>query len=79
MSEIQAELKKAAAERDEYTKKEGGGDGDKKEEKKGYDWKDDVPPDKLLNLKNGMIINNLASMYDEVTAMKDLTYRTSST
>jgi hypothetical protein len=71
MSEIQAELKKAAAERDEYTKKEGGGDGDKKEEKKGYDWKDDVPPDKLLNLKNGMIINNLASMYDEVTAMKD--------
>ncbi|MFH1649727.1 MAG: DUF87 domain-containing protein [Candidatus Woesearchaeota archaeon] len=43
-----------------------------KEEKKGPPgFKDDVSPDKILNLVNGMIVINLASLYDEIAAMKD--------
>ncbi len=73
MGEIQAELKKAQQERDKYVaeKKAEGEEGEKKEEKKEWGWTDDVPPDRILNLKNGMIVINLASLYDEVSAMKD--------
>jgi hypothetical protein len=42
--------------------------------KKEWGWKDNVPADKLLNLVNGMIVINLSSLFDEVTAMKDKDY-----
>ncbi len=72
MAAIQDELKKAQKERDKYVAdKEKDGGGEQKEEKKEWGWKDDVPPEKILNLKNGMIVINLASLYDEVSAMKD--------
>lgn len=73
MASIQEELKKAKSERDKYTAqqdaaKEAESDAGKKKE---WGWKDDVAPDQILNLKNGMIVINLASLYDEVSAMKD--------
>ncbi|MBR9693317.1 DUF87 domain-containing protein, partial [Candidatus Woesearchaeota archaeon] len=73
MSEIQEDLKKAQADRDKAIAAEEKEGADKKgaEEKKEWGWKDDVSPDKILNLKNGMIVINLASLYDEVSAMKD--------
>ncbi len=73
MDEIKSELKKAQEERDKYvaaqqtTEAGAKGAGAKKE----WAWKDDVAPDKILNLKNGMIVINLSSLYDEVSAMKD--------
>lgn len=71
LSEIKAELDKAKSERDKYeaeNKKESGGDAS---EKKEIGWNDDVTPDKMLNLVNGMIVINLSSLFDELTAMKD--------
>lgn len=65
---LQADLKKAQEEREKYEAEQ------KKPEaveRKEWGWKDSAPPDKLLNLKNGMIVLSLASLYDEVVAMKD--------
>jgi hypothetical protein len=66
---LKDDLKKAQHEREQYVAQQ-----DKeapKEEKKEWGWKDNVTPDMLLNLRNGMIVLNIASLYDEVTAMKD--------
>jgi len=74
MSAIQAELKQAQQERDKYvaqTAAAAGGAAGGPAAKKEWGWKDDVPPNKILNLKNGMIVISLSSLYDEVTAMKD--------
>ncbi|MFH1506361.1 MAG: DUF87 domain-containing protein [archaeon] len=54
----------------EKKKASGSGEGEEKKEQ-GISWKTEVSPDKLLNLKNGMIVINLASLYDEIAAMKD--------
>jgi hypothetical protein len=47
---------------------------DKKEEKKedpAANFKKDVAPDKILSLKNGMLVVNPATLYSELEAMKD--------
>ncbi len=69
---MKAELVKAQEERAKYEadqKAKGGAEAPA--EKKEWGWKDNVAPDKLLNLHNGMIVLNLASLYDEISAMKD--------
>ncbi len=74
MGDIQAELAKAQQERDKYVAAQQAGQpvgGGAEAAPKERGWKDDVPPDKILNLKNGMIVINLASLFDEVSAMKD--------
>ena len=72
MSAIKSELKKAQEERDKYVaEKQAAGPAAGPVEKKEWGWKDDVGPEQILNLKNGMIVINLASLYDEVSAMKD--------
>ncbi len=71
MSEIKAELARAKEERDKYVAAQQAEGPAEEKEKKEWGWKDDVPPEKMLNLKNGMIVINLASLYDEIAAMKD--------
>ncbi|MBU1199563.1 MAG: DUF87 domain-containing protein [Nanoarchaeota archaeon] len=56
------DAKKAKAEAEE---------GKEGEEKKENLFKKDVNPDKILKLVNGMLVINMASLYDEIAAMKD--------
>lgn len=70
LAEMKADLDKAKEERDKYEaehKKE----GDDSNEKKEMGWTDDVKPDKILSLANGMIVINMSNLYDEIVAMKD--------
>ncbi|MDD9954130.1 MAG: DUF853 family protein [Candidatus Woesearchaeota archaeon] len=69
---LEADLKKAQEEKETYDAEHK--EEEKSDEKKEWEWADDAPPDKLLSLKNGMVILSLASMYDEVSAMKDEDY-----
>ena len=72
MADIQAELKKAQEERTKYeAERQSAPAAGRTAEKKEWGWKDDVPPTKILNLKNGMIVINLSNLYDEISAMKD--------
>ncbi|MBR9703765.1 hypothetical protein GOV10_07005, partial [Candidatus Woesearchaeota archaeon] len=71
MKDLEEELAKAKQERDKYVAEKSEGEEKKVEDKKEVGWKDDVAPDKMLNLVNGMIVISLTSLYDEVTAMKD--------
>ncbi len=68
---LKADLAKAQEERAKFEADQKAKGGEQKEEKKEWGWKDNVAPDKLLSLKNGMIVLNLASLYDEISAMKD--------
>lgn len=69
---LKDEMKKAQDERAKYEAEQKAKAGpEAAQEKKEWGWKDNVNPDKLLNLKNGMVVLNLASLYDEVAAMKD--------
>lgn len=67
--ELKAELAKAQQERDKYV--EENKEEETVEKKKEWGWSDNAPPDKLLNLKNGMVVLSIASLYDEMSAMKD--------
>ena len=73
MKDIQAELKKAQKERATYEAERQAAEQQqaKPAERKEWGWKEDVPPEKILNLRNGMIVINLASLYDEIAAMKE--------
>ena len=72
LDDLRAELDKAKQERDKYVAEQDAKKGPAVAgEKKEIGWKDDVPPNKMLNLKNGMIVINLSSLFDEVSAMKD--------
>jgi hypothetical protein len=73
---IKEALDLAKKSRDEYLKTqakpaEGGGDGAAAKPKDPAAlFKMDVPPDKILNLANGMIVINLNNLFDELSAMK---------
>ena len=70
--ELQADLDKAKSEREEFEKNNPEKkEDDGKEEKKGLGYTDDVKPEQILNLVNGMLCLTLASLYDEVAAMKE--------
>jgi hypothetical protein len=72
---IKAELEKAKQEHDQAAAAEkAAAQSGASNEKKEWGWKDNVPPDKLLNLVNGMLVISLASLYDEIAAMKDKDY-----
>ena len=76
IADIQAELKRAQEERNKYVAAQqesanAAGAAAQGGAKKEWGWKDDVPPNKILNLKNGMIVINLASLYDELSAYKE--------
>jgi hypothetical protein len=61
--EYEAEMKKSAAKIEE--------ENEKKEETGAALFRKDVSPDKILKLINGMLVINMASLYDEISAMKD--------
>jgi len=61
-ADYETEMKKQAA-------NSGEGGEEKKEEKNLF--RKDVSPDKILKLVNGMLVINMASLYDEIAAMKD--------
>jgi hypothetical protein len=78
LADIKAELVKAQQEREKYlADQQAAGAAASAAQNAGpasvkvWGWKEDVTPEKILNLKNGMIVINLASLYDEVSAMKD--------
>jgi hypothetical protein len=75
-SALKADLAKAQEERAKYeaTQKANAGAAAGADAKKEWGWKDSVPPDKLLNLVNGMLVISLSSLYDEIAAMKDKDY-----
>jgi hypothetical protein len=70
LADLQEELDKAKQERDKYVAEHDEG-GEERSEKREVGWKDDVPPDKMLNLTNGMIVISLSSLYDEMSAIKE--------
>ena len=80
--ELKEAVEKAKKEREkaeaEAEKEEGEKSKGKSEEKKDPSelFKKDVAPDKILKLVNGMLVINLASLYDEIAAMKDDDYET---
>jgi hypothetical protein len=74
LQEAVLKAKKARADYEAEMKKEGvkgEGEGQKAEENF---FKKDVNPEKILKLVNGMIVINMASLFDEITAMKDEDY-----
>ncbi len=75
--DIKADIKKAQAERkkaeSEEKKEEGTEKGEEKEDPSA-NFKKDVPPDKILNLTNGMLVVNPRDLYSEIQAMKDPDY-----
>ena len=75
-SALKAELQKAQEERAKFEadQKANAAANAGPEKKKEWGWKDSVPPDKLLSLVNGMLVISFASLYDEITAMKDKDY-----
>ncbi|MBN2422305.1 DUF87 domain-containing protein [Candidatus Woesearchaeota archaeon] len=72
--EIKADLEAAKNAREKYEKETGGGEK-KKEEKGPLGYSDDVPPNKLLKLVNGMLVINMKSLYDEIAAMKEADFK----
>ncbi len=69
MKELKKDLEQAEKERAEYEANE---ESNKPvEQKKEWEWADDAPPDKILDLSNGMVVLSLANLYDEIAAMKD--------
>lgn len=69
---LKEDMDKAKQERDKYVATQNANKPKAEAaEKKGLDFKADVPPEHILNLSNGMIVNSLSSLYDEVSAMKD--------
>ncbi|MBD3203937.1 DUF87 domain-containing protein [Candidatus Woesearchaeota archaeon] len=71
--EIKADLEDAKKEREEFektTEKKA-----EKTEKEPLNYDEDVPPDNILKLSNGMLVINLKSLYDEVKAMKESDYK----
>ncbi|MBW2991481.1 DUF87 domain-containing protein [Candidatus Woesearchaeota archaeon] len=69
-AEYEQEMKKEKAKKEEAEGEETEGEEEKKS--RGADFfKKDVSPDKILKLVNGMLVINMASLYDEVAAMKD--------
>ena len=68
---LKADLATAQEERAKFDAEQKAKIGERPAEKKEWGWKDSVTPDKLLNLNNGMIVLSLASLYDEIAAMKD--------
>ncbi|MBN1793022.1 DUF87 domain-containing protein [Candidatus Woesearchaeota archaeon] len=78
-SELKADLEKAKQAREAYEAEQkkknpagaGGAGGAPKEQDL---YKKDVSPEKLLKLVNGMLVINMASLYDEIAAMKDDDY-----
>jgi len=76
--ELQDAINRAKKAREEYEneiKKEvaskGEGEGKKKEGNASALFRKDVSPEKILKLVNGMLVINMASLYDEIAAMKD--------
>lgn len=69
-ADYEAEKKKGGA------KGSGGEEGEGKggEEGKANLFKKDVNPDQILKLVNGMLVINMSSLYDEISAMKDEDY-----
>jgi hypothetical protein len=65
--DYEAEMKKDAA-------AEGAEERDKREGGTAGFFKKDVSPEKILKLANGMLVINMASLYDEIAAMKDDDY-----
>jgi len=63
-ADYEVEMKKQAAKRGEE-------EGEAKKEEKANLFRKDVSPDKILKLVNGMLVINMASLYDEIAAMKD--------
>ena len=60
--QFETEMKKESAKSEE---------GEKKEVSGAALFKKDVSPEKILKLVNGMLVINMASLYDEISAMKD--------
>ncbi|MBN2367856.1 DUF87 domain-containing protein [Candidatus Woesearchaeota archaeon] len=71
-AELQASIQAAQKESDKAKSTEAAaGAGGEPAAKKKMAITDDVPPDKLLNLANGMLVNKLKNLVDELRAMKD--------
>lgn len=71
-AELQADIEKAKKDNADAKGAEASTAGASADEgKKEIGWKDDVAPDKMLNLTNGMIVISLSSLYDELSAMKE--------
>ncbi|NJL44357.1 MAG: DUF87 domain-containing protein, partial [Nitrosarchaeum sp.] len=69
--DIEAEVTKAQSEHEKAKSEEKKDDGEGKKE---ITFTTDVAPGKILNLVNGMLVVNLSSLYDEISAMKDEDY-----
>ncbi len=66
---------KSAEEDSEKAKAEEKAGEKKEEEKKSLGINDDVPPDKILKLSNGMLVNKLHNLVDEIKAMKEADFK----
>ena len=67
-ADYEAEMKKE-------TGKKGEGEGGEKKKDGGTElFRKDVSPEKIMKLVNGMLVINMASLYDEISAMKDEDY-----
>ncbi|MBN2141930.1 DUF87 domain-containing protein [Candidatus Woesearchaeota archaeon] len=77
-AELEGEIAKAKQARlayEEEQKKKGGAAGGAVGENKKEDiYRKDVNPEQILKLVNGMLVINMASLYDEIAAMKDEDY-----
>jgi len=69
-----AKAKKARADYEAETKKNKPAEVESTEKKSVDFFRKDVDPDKILKLVNGMLVINMASLYDEIAAMKDDDY-----
>ncbi|MBN2053027.1 DUF87 domain-containing protein [Candidatus Woesearchaeota archaeon] len=77
LQEAITRAKKARSDYEAMMKKEASasGEGEEKKDKGAINFfKKDVEPDKILKLVNGMLVINMASLYDEISAMKDDDY-----
>ncbi|MCK5604049.1 DUF87 domain-containing protein [Candidatus Pacearchaeota archaeon] len=71
VSEAALKASIAAAQKESEKAKESEAAGATKTEAKKLSITDDVPPDMLLNLANGMLVNKLKNLIDEIKAMKE--------
>ncbi len=75
--DLKADIAKAKEARQVYEseqKKKTPSAGEAEEKKEEDLFKKDVDPEKILKLVNGMLVINMASLYDEISAMKDDDY-----
>ncbi|MFH0869529.1 MAG: DUF87 domain-containing protein [archaeon] len=75
--DLQADIAKARKAREDYeaeTKKNKPAEAASTEKKDVDFFRKDVDPDKILKLVNGMLVINMASLYDEIAAMRDDDY-----